>query len=146
MLDALSLKVRLLRLAGLIAVLVPGFGAFMAWQVSALQMRFEQRNDRDDRFTMALMAVEQAHVAFKIEVREWKNILLRGRQRDDFDTCYKQFRELHLVVRRLLARAPSCSGSAPTPQISRPTRSTRSTPRSGSIGGCADATGGWTSD
>lgn len=39
----------------------------------------------------ALLGVETAHARFKTQIQEWKNILIRGNETEQFDKYLKQF-------------------------------------------------------
>jgi methyl-accepting chemotaxis protein len=50
-------------------------------------------NDGDNVTTAreTVAAVETAHVSFKTQIQEWKNIPLRGNERSNFDKYLAQF-------------------------------------------------------
>ncbi len=52
-----------------------------------------------------LVDIEAAQIAFKTQVQEWKNILIRGNQKEDFDKYLKQFGEEEAKVQNLLTKA-----------------------------------------
>jgi methyl-accepting chemotaxis protein len=55
--------------------------------------------------TRLLTALENAHVHFKIQIQEWKNILIRGNDAAAFEKHLKGFNEEEAKVRKLLADA-----------------------------------------
>jgi len=61
---------------------------------------YSARNQTD-----AVVAVETAHVAFKTQVQEWKNILIRGNDAPSFDTYLAKFGEEEGKVQANLKKA-----------------------------------------
>lgn len=55
-----------------------------------------------DRLVAALDGARQAQVHFKVQVQEWKNILLRGHQAEDFALYRSHFETEEAAVRTLL--------------------------------------------
>jgi methyl-accepting chemotaxis protein len=51
-----------------------------------------------------MLDLKAAHVAFKTQVQEWKNILIRGNRQEDFDKYLKQFGNEEARVQELLAK------------------------------------------
>ncbi|WP_263260323.1 methyl-accepting chemotaxis protein [Pseudomonas sp. RIT-PI-S] len=95
-----SLKAQMLLLIGgsLLAILLIALGCF----------RFLSESVRDYRALVdgpvhASQLVEETNVQFKIQVQEWKNVLLRGKQPADRDKYWGQFEERHRAVQNLLA-------------------------------------------
>ncbi|MEW6514903.1 MAG: methyl-accepting chemotaxis protein [Pseudomonadota bacterium] len=52
-----------------------------------------------------MVDLKAAHVAFKTQVQEWKNILIRGNRQEDFDKYLKQFGNEEAKVQELLAKS-----------------------------------------
>jgi methyl-accepting chemotaxis protein len=112
MLSMLSLKQKILLLSALVVagLLVLGLSALLQLQ------RFN--GGVTDSFHLVenrvnvLMAVEQAHVRFKVQVQEWKNILIRGNNPDQLARYSKQFNAEAEQVQGLLARAIAESQAA----------------------------------
>lgn len=55
--------------------------------------------------TRLLTDLENAHVSFKIQIQEWKNILIRGNDAAAFEKHFKGFSEEEAKVQKLLADA-----------------------------------------
>ncbi|SEI58571.1 methyl-accepting chemotaxis protein [Pseudomonas sp. NFR16] len=58
----------------------------------------------------ASQLVDQANLQFKVQVQEWKNVLLRGRQATDRDKFWGQFEEQERLVQDTLGRLSGMSG------------------------------------
>jgi methyl-accepting chemotaxis protein len=60
--------------------------------------------------------IDEANLQFKVQVQEWKNVLLRGKQPADLDKYWSQFQERQRDVQGILARLglrPAASRSEP---------------------------------
>ncbi|MFF7706029.1 methyl-accepting chemotaxis protein [Pseudomonas sp. NPDC007930] len=105
-----SLKARMLALIGgsLLAVLL----------IAAACFQFLAGNVRDYRALVdgpvrTSQLVEQANLQFKIQVQEWKNVLLRGKQPADLAKYWGQFEARHNDVQSLLSQLAAQPGLAP---------------------------------
>ncbi|WP_342652697.1 methyl-accepting chemotaxis protein [Pseudomonas sp. F3-2] len=58
----------------------------------------------------ASQLVDQANLQFKVQVQEWKNVLLRGKQAADRDKFWGQFEEQERLVQDTLGRLSGMSG------------------------------------
>ena len=56
-----------------------------------------------------LLNISQAHILFKSQVQEWKNILIRGNKRELYDKYYSQFSENKDLVQQKLGMAITLS-------------------------------------
>lgn len=57
--------------------------------------------------------ISSASIAFKVQIQEWKNILLRGKNKADRDTYFSKFEDQEKSVQASLNRAHlTCSGLA----------------------------------
>ncbi|UFH48774.1 methyl-accepting chemotaxis protein [Pseudomonas sp. KNUC1026] len=104
-----SLKARMLALIGgsLLAILL----------ISVACFHFLAGNVRDYRALVdgpvrTSQLVEQANLQFKIQVQEWKNVLLRGKQPADLDKYWSQFEARHRDVQNLLGQLAAQPGLA----------------------------------
>jgi methyl-accepting chemotaxis protein len=61
--------------------------------------------------------IDQANVQFKIQVQEWKNVLLRGKQPADRDKFWGQFEEQERQVQATLARLSDVQGIDPALKV-----------------------------
>ncbi|OBY91644.1 chemotaxis protein [Pseudomonas sp. AU11447] len=57
--------------------------------------------------------VDQANLAFKIQVQEWKNVLLRGQQPADLNKYWGQFEDQERAVQDILGRLEQNAGDEP---------------------------------
>lgn len=99
----LSVRARLILLAatacvGLLIVGLLGFSQLRAFNQTMENSSTEIRND-----VAALIAVGRADSAFKTQVQEWKNVLIRGNDPTLFDRYLDGFQKQEGIVRDHLA-------------------------------------------
>lgn len=100
-----SVKV-LLRL--LVAVACVGLFLMAGGGLLALlkqQARMDEALRTQLAVTRTLVTVEGAHVAFKTQVQEWKNLLLRGHEAAEYDKYHRAFEAQAALVQTRLAEA-----------------------------------------
>ena len=115
MLGRMSLKLKIVLLSAMMVM------ALLVLCLSALSelRRFDDgvtdSLQRIELRTNILMAVEQAHVHFKMQVQEWKDTLIRGNDPTLFDKYHKQFLDKQSAVQNDLAQAIEYSRQAGLP-------------------------------
>lgn len=98
----LTLKAKIMILAVLIGGAMLFLGVFGFQQIRALDRYVDGRLADVEQNVSLLMDIEQAHVKFKIQVQEWKNILLRGHDPEQFQKYVDGFTKTELEVRQYL--------------------------------------------
>jgi methyl-accepting chemotaxis protein len=71
-------------------------GALVAISVTTLlRLSATERRlfDKASTYTDMLVELSDAHIAFKIQIQEWKNVLIRGHSSADRETYFKSFKE-----------------------------------------------------
>jgi methyl-accepting chemotaxis protein len=58
----------------------------------------------------ASQLIDEANLQFKVQVQEWKNVLLRGKQPADLDKYWKQFEERQRDVQGILGELSGREG------------------------------------
>lgn len=58
--------------------------------------------------------IDEANLQFKVQVQEWKNVLLRGKQPQDMEKYWGQFQERQRDVQGILTRLVTQTGSDPS--------------------------------
>ncbi len=95
--SGVSLRLRLLLLLLGTAVLLLGIDAV---GTTVLGGAYHDALEAERRASDRVEAARHAQVAFKVQVPEWKNVLLRGRDLADRNKYWRQFQEREAEVRR----------------------------------------------
>ena len=67
--------------------------------------RIENTSSQQQELLIAAFEIEEAYTQFKIQVQEWKNILLRGKNPTDFQYYLASFNHQTDEVQQHLAKA-----------------------------------------
>ena len=101
----MALKTRLLLQACLTVVLVLLLVGVGLYELGYFARQTDQGLGEIRQETEAMLAIENAHAHFKIQVQEWKNILIRGNDKEKFDRYLKQFDAEEKIVQQSLQKA-----------------------------------------
>ena len=102
MLRNLSLKLKIIVLSALIVAGLLGLGLAAITQMQAYNAIVDDSLIKIQRRSDALADVEKASVSFRMQVQEWKNILLRGNDEALYDRYYQSFSEQEKAVQEYL--------------------------------------------
>lgn len=105
MLKNLTLKSKIILLSLLIAGSMAILGAYALKELSSLNTAVEKSINNIDQQVGVLMNIEQAHVNFKIQVQEWKNVLIRGNNPEQYDKYFGRFIKQEQLVQDDLQNA-----------------------------------------
>lgn len=101
----------LVSLAGLLIVLLVVNGAIGLFGVRYAGLKHAQNLDTLDTLVDALDDARQAQVHFKVQVQEWKNVLLRGQETQDFERYFDSFERHESAVRDRLTALGAMAGA-----------------------------------
>ena len=96
------LRRSLIQLGSLLAIALVVVGVFAMFSVWSLNRAHVASNEEASRFLLALDDGRSAQTQFKIQVQEWKNILLRGSAEADFTRHMKAFEAKESQVQKRL--------------------------------------------
>lgn len=109
MLDKISLKAKVLFLGFLVALALILLSLESLNELSNFHRTTKSNFKQVEQNVEILTDVSNAHVNFKIQVQEWKNVLIRGNDAKQFDKYLTRFKQSSDKVQQLLARAISQS-------------------------------------
>lgn len=89
----------LLRVAGLVSLLVLLLGVIGLFALSQAYTKSDAALGRLEALHSAQVAAVTAQVGFKTQVQEWKNVLLRGGNAQDYATHVARFEQREADVR-----------------------------------------------
>jgi methyl-accepting chemotaxis protein len=101
----LTIRQKLLALWAVAIVSLVAVNLFAFQQTARLYADLERFQKNSALLVETIDSARDAQVHFKIQVQEWKDILLRGREQADFDKHLKGFGEQELAVREQLEQA-----------------------------------------
>jgi methyl-accepting chemotaxis protein len=105
MLEKISLKAKIIFLGVLIALAL----VLLGWSSLDKLAKFHDSTETDfhkvTQNVEILTEITQAHVLFKIQVQEWKNVLIRGNDSKQYDKYTTRFQKNSDIVQDLLAKA-----------------------------------------
>jgi methyl-accepting chemotaxis protein len=96
----IAARLYLFAVAGILGLLLVG-GAGV-YYLSSFSGYISSNLEEVSKGNHVLADLKTSHIAFKTQVQEWKNILIRGNRQDDFDKYLKQFGQEEAKVQNLL--------------------------------------------
>jgi methyl-accepting chemotaxis protein len=105
MLNNLSLKFKILLLSALIVLGLSTLGLSAYMQLRQFNAIVDETAVHVQRRADILAAIEAAAISFKTQVQEWKNILIRGNNPDQFMRYVDGFAKAETVVQEQLKAA-----------------------------------------
>ncbi len=96
-------KLHLLVATAALGLLLLALGG--VWQLSTQNQHGSQALQRQATVMRAVVAMENANVLFKTQSQEFKNVLLRGYSKSEFDKYLKQFDDAGAQLRRELEKS-----------------------------------------
>ena len=103
----LQIKQKLMLLVAVALLALVGASIFAFIQAGRLHTQLNEAIETHAAVTQAVDSARAAQVAFKTQVQEWKNILLRGKNPEAFDKHLKGFDAEEAAVRKDLANVRS---------------------------------------
>ena len=103
--NSLTIKARIIFLGMLAIGGVLLSGCFGIYQLSRLDVRLEEDMQDVRDGVLVMLDIQAASVDFKTQVQEWKNILIRGNNEEQFVKYEKAFHEKEQAVQAKLRKA-----------------------------------------
>ncbi|CAB5034306.1 MAG: hypothetical protein F2903_10135 [Actinobacteria bacterium] len=110
----MNIQIRLMAIA-IFFVLLTGLSAL--YLLNSVQRAEDTALQEQQLLFSATLAIEEAHTQFKIQIQEWKNLLLRGKNLQAYETYLGAFNRQSNLVQEHLATARIAFDSNSQPQI-----------------------------
>jgi len=110
----MNIQIRLMAIA-IFFVLLTGLSAL--YLLNSVQRAEDSALQEQQLLFSATLVIEEAHTQFKIQIQEWKNLLLRGKNRQAYETYLGAFNRQSNLVQEHLATARIAFDSNSQPQI-----------------------------
>ena len=110
----MNIQIRLMAIA-IFFVLITGLSAL--YLLNSVQRAEDTALQEQQLLFSATLAIEEAHTQFKIQIQEWKNLLLRGKNPQAYETYLGAFNRQSNLVQEHLATARIAFDSNSRPQI-----------------------------
>ena len=110
----MNIQIRLMAIA-IFFVLLTGLSAL--YLLNSVQRAEDSALQEQQLLFSATLVIEEAHTQFKIQIQEWKNLLLRGKNPQAYETYLGAFNRQSNLVQEHLATARIAFESNSQPQI-----------------------------